>query len=88
MPKHLKRNKQQRAKEAQSCIKVSSRKMTRLEHSRQKIFKSLTNPDNQKCSEFVMFNKNATFEKLDKKLLTKIKDFAKKGFYIFYFCLL
>ena len=59
--------------------------MTRLEHVRQNIFKSLTNSDNKNCSEFVMFNRKATFEKLDRKLLNKIKDFAKKRFFIFYF---
>ena len=85
MPKKLKRNKQQRAKEAQSCIKISSRKMTRLEHVRQNTFKSLTNSDNKNCSEFVMFNRKATFENFDRKLINKINDFAKTGFQIFYF---
>ena len=80
MPKSLKRNKQQRAKDVISFMKVPSRKMTRLEHARQNIFKSLTNPDTKICSEFVIFNKQATFEKLDRKSLDKIKDFVNKGF--------
>ena len=85
MPKNLKRNKQKRAKEAQSFKEVPSRMMTRFEHGRQNIFKLLTNPNNQNCSEFVIFNKQATFEKLDRQLLDKIKDFANKGFLNFLF---
>ena len=80
MPKNLKRNKQERAKEAKSCMKVPSRKMTRLEHARQKIFKSLTNSVKQNCSEFVFLNKQETYKKLDRNELNKIRDFWKQGF--------
>ena len=80
MPKNLKRNKQERAKEAKSCMKVPSRKMTRLEHARQKIFKSLTNSVKQNCSEFVFLNKQETYKKLDRNELDKIKGFWKQGF--------
>ena len=83
MPKDLKRNKHQRAKEAKSCMKVPSRKMTRLEHARQNIFKSLKNSVNQNWPEFVILNKQETFQKLDRNVLDKIKDFMKKVF-IFY----
>ena len=64
MLKSLKRNKQQRAKEAKNCMKVPSKKMTRLDHAKQNKFKSLTNSIIQNCSEFVMLNKRKTFEKL------------------------
>ena len=80
MPKNPKRNKQERAKEAKSCMKVPSRKMTRLEHARQKIFKSLTNSVKQNCSEFVILNKQETYKKLNRNELDKIKDFWKQGF--------
>ena len=85
MPKNPKRNKQKRANEAKSCMKVPSRTMTRLEHARQKIFKSLTNSVKQNCSEFVILNKQETFHKLDRNVLDKIKYFRKQGFY---FCFL
>ena len=45
-------------------MKVPSRKMTRLKHARQLIFKSLTNSVNQNCNEFKILNKKETFEKL------------------------
>ena len=80
MPKNPKRNKQERAKEAKSWMKVPSRKMTRLEHARQKIFKSLTNSVKQNCSEFVFLNKQETYKKLDRNELDKIRDFWKQGF--------
>ena len=80
MPKKLKRSKQERAKEAKSWIKVPSRKMTRFEHARQKIFKSLTKTVNQNCSEFVILNKQEVFQKFDRNALDKIKNFWNQGF--------
>ena len=80
MPKNPKRKKQERAIEAKSCMKVPSRKMTTLEHARQKIFKSLTNSVKQNCSEFVILNKQETYKKLDRNELDKIKGFWKQGF--------
>ena len=77
MPKNLKRNTQKLTKEAKSCMKKPSRMITRLEHSRQNVFKLLTNPVNQSCHEFVMVNKKATFEKLDIKVFDKV---VKKGY--------
>ena len=43
MPKNLKENTQKRVKEAKSCMKVPSSKMTKLEHAIQNIFESPTN---------------------------------------------
>ena len=80
MPKNLIRNSQKRAKEAKSWMKVPSRKMTRLEHARQKIFKSLTKTVNQNCSEFVILNKQEVFQKFDRNALDKIKNFWNQGF--------
>ena len=80
MPKSLKRKQQEQSKEAKSCMKVPSRKMTRLEHARQKAFKSLTNSVNNNCSEFVILNKQETYKKLNRNELDKIKDFWKQGF--------
>ena len=85
MPKNFKRNEQKRAEEAKSCMKVPSRKMIRLENATQNKFKSLTNSVIQNCSEFVMLNKQETFQKLDRNALDKIKDFGTKGFYFFIF---
>ena len=82
MPKNLKRNTQKLANEAKSCMKLPSRKITRLEHARRNIFKLLTNPVNQSCHEFVMLNKKAVFEKLDIKVFDKV---VKKGF--LFYCL-
>ena len=79
MPKNLIRNSQKRAKEAKSWMKVPSRKMTRLEHARQNIFKSLTIPVNKNSTEIIMMNKRATFEKFDRKTSDKIKDFVTLG---------
>ena len=87
MPKNRKRNTQKRAKEAKSFMEVPSRKITRLEHARQNISKLLTNTFKQNCPEFVMLNKKETVEKLSRKMLIKIKDFRKQGFY-FYFLLI
>ena len=81
MPKSLKRNQQERSKEAKSCMEVPSRKIRRLEHAKQNIFKSLTNTVNQNCPEFVILNKQETFQKLDRNVIDKIKDFRKQGFY-------
>ena len=67
------------AVDAESCILVPSRKMTRLEHARQSILKLLTKPVNQNCPEFVMLNKKAIFEKVDGKMLNNIKGFGNKG---------
>ena len=80
MPKSLKRNQQERSKEAKSCMEVPSRKIRRLEHAKQNIFKSLTNTVNQNCPEFVKLNKKATFEKLDRKMLGKIEGSENEGF--------
>ena len=77
MPKNLKRNTQKLANEAKSCMKLPSRKITRLEHARRNIFKLLTNPVNKSCHELVMLNKKETFEKLDIKVFDKV---VKKGF--------
>ena len=88
MPKSLKRNQQERSKEAKGCMKVPSRKMTRLKHARQNTFKSLISSVNNNCSEFVMLNKRETFEKLNRKVLDKIKDFEKQGFYFSIFLVL
>ena len=81
MQKSLKRNQQEQSKEAKSCMKVPSRKIRRLEHAKQNIFKSLTNTVNQNCPEFVILNKQETFQKLDRNVIDKIKDFRKQGFY-------
>ena len=78
MRKKLKRNKQKRAEDAKSFIKLP---MTRLEHTRLNVFKSLTNTDSQNFPEFVMMNKKEFFEQLDRKMLDKIKDFASLGFF-------
>ena len=92
MSKNLKRNTQKRIKEAKSCLKVPSRNIKRLKHARQNIFKSLTNSINQNCPEFVVLNKKETFEKLDRKMIDKIKYFEKQGFntifYVLVFCTL
>ena len=80
MPKNWKRNTQTRDKDAKSFMKVPSRKMTRLEHARQKIFKSLTKTVNQNCSEFVILNKQEVFQKFDRNALDKIKNFWNQGF--------
>ena len=81
MPKNFERNPQKVAKE--SCIKVPSRKKTRLEHAGHNIFESLTNSVNQNSPEFVMFNKKETFKKLNRKVLDKLDDFGNQG-YSFY----
>ena len=75
MPENCKINTQKRDKEAKTCMEVPSRKMTRLEHARQNMFKSLTNFVNQNLPEFVLLNKKETFEKLSQKTLGKIKNF-------------
>ena len=80
MQKSLKRNQQERSKEAKGCMNVPSRKMTRLEHARQKIFKSLTKTVNQNCSEFVILNKQEVFQKFDRNALDKIKNIWNQGF--------
>ena len=79
-----KRYQQQRAKEAKRYMKVPIRKVARLEHVRQNVFKSPTNTVNQNCPEFVILNKKETFQKLDRIAFDKIKDFGKQGFFFFY----
>ena len=64
MSKNLNIKTLKRAKEAKNCIEVPRRKITRLQHARQNIFKLLTNTSKQNCPEFVMLNKN---EKIGKK---------------------
>ena len=88
MPTSHKRNKQKRAKEAKSCMKVPSRKITRLEHARQNTFKLLTNPVNQNCSEFVILNKQEFLQKIDSYALSKIKNFGKQGICFYFFIIL
>ena len=78
-----KRYQQQRAKEAKRYMKVPIRKVARLEHVRQNVFKSPTNTVNQNCPEFVILNKKKTFQKLDRIAFDKIKDFGKQGFCFF-----
>ena len=80
MSKDLKRNMLKPAIEAKSCMKVPSKKTTRLKYTGQNIFKLLTNPSNQNCTEFVMLNKKVIFEKLNRKVFDKVKDFGKQGF--------
>ena len=46
-------------------MKVPSRKMTRLEHTRQNTFKSLTNSVNKNSPDFVIMNKQGTYQKFD-----------------------
>ena len=82
MSKTLKNNTLKRAKEAESCKEEPSRMKTRLEHARQSIFNSLTNPDNQNCPEFDILIKKATFKILNEKVFDNIKDYRKQG-YIF-----
>ena len=62
--------------------------MTRLEHARLNVFKSLINTVNQICPEFVVLNKQETYQKLDRNALDKIKDFGKQGFYFNIFVIL
>ena len=87
MSTKLKRKSQKLAEEAEGCANVPSRKVSRLENSREKILKSLTNSVNRNCPEFVTLNKRETLEKLDRQVLDKIKDFGSKGFYTFFFIL-
>ena len=88
MPKNCERKTQTRDKDAKSCIKVPSRKMTRLENARQKIFKSLTNSVNQNLPEFVLLCKKETFKKLSRKTLGKIKEFQSLFFFFKCSCFL
>ena len=81
MPENCKINTQKRDKEAKTCMEVPSRKMTRLEHARQNMFKSLTNSVNKNLSEFVLLNKKETFKKLNRKTLGKIKEFQNHNFF-------
>ena len=62
MAKKLKRNKQQQAKKEKSCMKVPSRKITRLKHTRQNTFKQLVNSVNKNSPDFVILNKQETFD--------------------------
>ena len=64
-------------------MKLPSRKITRLEHATRNVFKSLTNPVNQDCPEFVVLNKKATYEKFERKILEKIKGFGNQGFFLY-----
>ena len=80
MSKNLKRNIQKRSEELKSNMEVPNRNMTRLEHARHNVFTSLTNSVKQNCHEFVILNKREIFEKLDRQMLNKIKDFETQGF--------
>ena len=82
MPENCKINTQKRDKEAKTCMEVPSRKMTRLEHARQNMFKSLTNFVNQNLSEFVLLNKRKTIRKLSRKTLGKVKPFQNTFFFV------
>ena len=85
MQQKLQQQTQKQAKEAKSCMKVQYGKA--VEHNRQNVFKSHTNPENQTCHNFVISNKRKTFEKLDRKLLENVKEFGNKGlsFFVFFF---
>ena len=80
MSTNFKRKKQYRAEEVKSCFEELSRKTTKLENDRQSIIESLTNSVNQNCLKFVIWNKKATLEKLNRKRFDEIKDFGKLGF--------
>ena len=82
MPKNCKRNTQKRDIDAKSCIKDPNRKMTRLKHTRQNMFKSLTNSVNQNLPEFVLLSKKETFKKLSRKTLGKIKEYQSLFYFI------
>ena len=67
MSKNLNIKTLKRAKEAKNRIEVPRRKITRLQHARQNIFKLLTNTFKQNCPEFEMLKKKKNFEKIGKK---------------------
>ena len=57
--------------------------MSRLEHARQNIIKSLTISVNQNCPEFVTLNKKEAIKRIDRRILDNIKDFETQGFSCF-----
>ena len=88
MTKSLKRYQQRRFNGAKRYKKVPNRKLTRLEHARQNVTKSVTNTDNQNYPKFVIANKQETVEKLERNAYDKVKDVWKQGFYFYYFIFL
>ena len=87
MQQNLLRKTQKQAKEAKRCTKVQNEKA--IEHSRQKVFKSETYPENQNCQNFVILNRRKSFEKFGRKMLENIKEFKNQGikfiFDVFFF---
>ena len=88
MTNNVKRYQQRRVNGAKRYKKVPNRKLTRLEHARQNVTKSVTNTVNQNYPKFVIVNKQETFKKLERNALDKVKDFWKQGFYFYYFIIL
>ena len=78
MPQSLRQQTQKQAEEAKSCMKVQNEK--EIEHSRQNLLKSQTNPKKHNCKNFVILNKRKIFEKLNKKIFKSIKEFGNQGF--------
>ena len=83
MSKCLKINTQKRAKEANSCSKVPSRKMANFGHAAENVLRLSTSSVNQNCPEFVLLNKKETIRSLDRRMLDKIKEFETQGFSFF-----
>ena len=88
MTKSLKRFQQRRVIGAKRYKKAPNRKLTRLEHARQNVIKSVTNTANQNYPKFVIVNKRETFQKLERNALDNVKDFGKQGFYFYYLIVL
>ena len=83
MQQNFLRKTQKQAKEAKRCTKVQNGKA--IEHSRQKVFKSETYPENQNCQNFVILNRRKSFEKFGRKMLENIKEFKNQGITFIYF---
>ena len=90
MSQNLQQQMHKRAEEAKSCMKVQNEKA--IEHNKQNVLKSHTNPEYTTCNKFVILSKRKTFE----KMLENVKEFGNKGFtfycfifiLIFLFCIL
>ena len=78
------RNEKKRAKESKDRMIIQTKKMQRLEYAKKNIFESLINSVEQNCPEFVTFNKKAIFEKTDRKMFKKTKDFGKQGYFLMF----
>ena len=78
MRQNFQQQTQKQAEEAKSCMKVQNGK--EIEHNKQNVFKSQTNPENQNCLKFVKLNKRKTFEKLGEKFLENIEEIVNQGF--------